>query len=78
MPLNVTEELFSVRNSKVYFMGFEGLVPWLQKGWYIQDNNGFHAIFRSRVYGNLMLCAIKNMEKCGGEYSGKSHGVDSF
>ena len=50
-------------------MEFEGLVLWLQKHWHIQDNNGFHAISHSRVFGNLMLSAIKSMENCGGEYS---------
>ena len=59
-------------------MGFEGFVPWIQKGWYIQDSNVFHAISFFRVCGNLIPSAIKSMEKCGGEYSGKFHGVGSF
>ena len=49
------------------------LVLWVQKGQYIQDNNGFHAISLSRVYGNSTPSAIKSMEKYGGEYSGKFH-----
>ena len=69
MPLHVNEELLSIRDGKPCFMGFESLVPCLQKGLYIQNNNGIHALFLFRVYGNSMLSVIKSMGKYGGKYS---------
>ena len=54
------------------------LVLWVQKGQYKHNNNGFHAISLSRVYGNSTPSAIKSMEKCGGEYSGKFHELTVF
>ena len=68
VTLHVIEELFSARNGILHFTEFDGLDPWIQKGYCIQDNDGLHDISLSRVYGNLMSSATKSMEKYGGEY----------
>lgn len=50
----ISEELFSVRDNKPDFMGFEVFVLWLHKSQCIQDNNGFHTVCLFRVFGNMM------------------------